>query len=88
MNSKVTVTRKMLVVMAKLNPRSKKSRPSKRLIGKDNNKWISWRFRVPKHPYKIDAPNRKNPDMKDPEIKYFKPASLENAEFLWNVDRM
>ena len=35
---------------------------------------------VPKPPYIKEAPNKNTPDIKAPDIKYFKPASVENAE--------
>ena len=41
-------------------------------------KWC--KFKVPTTPYKIDKPNKKIHEIKDPNIKYFNPASLENAE--------
>lgn len=47
---------------------------------KDNSKLIFKKFKVPIPPQMNEHPKRKIPEMKDPEIKYFKPASVENAE--------
>ena len=49
---------------------------------KANNQFKMLKFRVPKQPYNKAAPNKKTPEMNDPEIKYFKPASVENEESL------
>ena len=33
--------------------------------------------------YIWEKPNSKNPDEKEPKIKYFRPASPENSELFW-----
>jgi len=48
----------------------------------ETSKKIEFKFNVPKHPYIKEAPNKKNPEKKDPDIKYFNPASVEKEEFL------
>jgi len=40
---------------------------------------------VPVQPYKRDTPKRNNAEENEPKIKYFKPASVENEEFLWDA---
>jgi hypothetical protein len=39
------------------------------------------KFSVPKQVYIIVHPNKKIPEINEPKIKYFKPASIEKAEF-------
>jgi len=39
-----------------------------------------FKFKVPKHPYKIEEPSKKIADINDPEIKYFTPDSIEKDE--------
>ncbi len=53
------------------------------LIGKDKSKLIWLIFKVPKQPYISDTPNTKKP-----EIKYFKPASVEKTELRLKVDKI
>ena len=46
----------------------------------ENKFFKSSKLTVPLIPYKMDDPNRNKLDEKAPKIKYFKPASTENAE--------
>ena len=39
----------------------------------------------PKYKYIKQKPNNKKQDITPPKTKYFKPASIENSEFLLNV---
>ena len=50
------------------------------IIGKENNiaKWL--KLSVPTDPYKIEEPKRKNPEMKEPAIKYLIADSAEKIE--------
>ena len=43
---------------------------------------------MPKLPYIKTTPNKKIPDIKELEIKYFKPASLEKIEVLSKADKI
>ena len=36
---------------------------------------------MPKKEKRVAVPNKNQPDIKEPEIKYFRPASVEKAEF-------
>jgi hypothetical protein len=56
--------------------------------GKANKILKLLKFRVPKHPYNRLQPKRKNPEIKAPEIKYFKPASVEKEESRLKLERM
>lgn len=51
-----------------------------KLKGSKNKILRLFKFKVPKQPYKIEEPNKKMADIKDPEIKYFNPDSIENDE--------
>jgi hypothetical protein len=48
----------------------------------------AFKFKVPKQPYKIEHPNKKRPEIKAPEMKYFNPASVENEESLLKLASM
>lgn len=45
------------------------------------SEYISCKFKVPKKEKRVAVPNKNQPDIKEPEIKYFRPASVEKAEF-------
>jgi len=76
LNNKVIVTNKIPINTKKwINENSF-------FKSKDNNNSILFKFKVPKPPYIKEQPKRKNPEIKEPETKYFNPASVENEEFL------
>jgi hypothetical protein len=41
------------------------------------------KFVDPKNPYTIEIPNNIKPDAKEPNTKYFKPASIETLEYFF-----
>ena len=53
-----------------------------------NNQLKRLKFNVPKQPYTTEAPNKNIPEMKEPETKYFKPASVEKDEFLLKLAKI
>jgi|LauGreSuBDMM15SN_2_FD.fasta_scaffold288722_2 hypothetical protein len=52
--------------------------------GIDNNKYKELKFKVPNKPYKSEQPNKKIPEIKEPDTKYLKLASVPKDEFLLN----
>jgi len=48
--------------------------------GKDNSIVKALKFNVPKAKYNKLLPSKKKPEIKAPDMKYFKPASAENEE--------
>ena len=55
--------------------------------GKLKSKFKLLKFKVPKAPQIKEQPNKKIHEIKDPEMKYFSPASVENAEFRLKLAR-
>ena len=49
--------------------------------GKLRSKFKLLKFKVPKAPYIKEQPNKNIHEINDPDMKYFKPASVEKAEF-------
>jgi hypothetical protein len=48
---------------------------------KVNRRVNSFKFNVPSAPYINEEPNKNKHDMKEPEMKYLRPASEEEEEF-------
>jgi hypothetical protein len=82
LNSKVKVIHKTPAVKKCWNPESKSVK------GNENNKLRALKFKVPKQPYTRLHPNKKKPDIKAPEIKYFRPASVEKEESRLKLERI
>jgi hypothetical protein len=57
-------------------------------IGKESKIFILFKFNVPRQIYNKEAPNKKKPEIKALEIKYFNPASVEKTEFRLKVAKM
>jgi len=47
-----------------------------------------FKFNVPRHKYNKEEPKRNNPEINDPDIKYFNPESVENVLFLEKQDKI
>ena len=55
---------------------------------KESNNVKLLKFKVPNAPYINEAPNKNNPEINDPEIKYFNPDSVEKAESLLKLAKI
>ena len=56
--------------------------------GNKKSKERSFKFKVPNNPYTKQRPNKNKPDINDPDMKYFKLASAENAESLLKLAKV